>query len=81
MIGFRFFHMAALGHTGSLGTKLDYRDTDNGLGHGVCIHMFSVPIPPAWQKVDIIMPGTDNGFSQEDQQWILLLTGHFGCLG
>ena len=32
------FHTAALGHTGALGTELDW-DTDGGLGYGVCIHM------------------------------------------
>ena len=40
MIGFKepevLFHTAALGHTGALGTELDW---DGGLGHGVCIHM------------------------------------------
>ena len=35
MIGFKepevLFHTAALGNTGTLGTELDYRDTDGGL--------------------------------------------------
>ena len=42
MIGFKepkevLFHTAFMGHTGASGTELDYRATDNGLGHGVCI--------------------------------------------
>ena len=39
MIGFKepevLFHTAALGHTGALGTELDYRAMDGGLGYGV----------------------------------------------
>ena len=44
VIGFKdpevLFHMAALGHTEALGTELDYRATDGGLGHGICIHVY-----------------------------------------
>ena len=35
------FHTAALGHTGALGTELDYGDKDGGLGHGVWIQMLT----------------------------------------
>ena len=33
------FNMAAMGHTGALGTEVVYRVTDGGLGHGVCIQI------------------------------------------
>ena len=46
MIGFKepevLFHTAALGHAEALGTELDYRAKDGGLGHGVCIHILHV---------------------------------------
>ena len=36
------FNMAAMGHTGALGTELDYRAMDGGLGHGVGISILHV---------------------------------------